>query len=113
VPRLEPPLIYQETVARGEPGLVHIECNIHGGEHGYVAVTEHGNIAVTNNEGYARLSEWPIGRQRLVLTHPDYDLREAEVWADGEKLEKKGVALFLDIRDANVELLITGVKRNE
>jgi hypothetical protein len=112
-PSLEPPLIYQETVARGEPGLMHIECNIHDDEHGYVAVTEHGNIAVTNSEGYAGLSDWPIGRQRLVLTHPDYDFRDAEVWADGEKLEKKGAALFLDIRDAKIALRITGVKRHE
>lgn len=70
-PRLQPPLIYQETVARGEPGPMYIECNIHGEEYGYVAATEHGNIAVTDDDGFARLSDWPVGRQKLVLTQGD------------------------------------------
>ncbi len=80
-PRLEPPLIYQETVARGEPTLMHIECNIHDEEHGYLAITEHENVAMTNKDGFANLSDWPIGKQRLTLIHPDYDFRDAEVWA--------------------------------
>ncbi|TWT66603.1 hypothetical protein [Allorhodopirellula solitaria] len=92
---------------------MHIKCNIHDDERGYLAVTDHGNIAVTDEGGYARLLHWPIGRQRLVIQHPDYDFHDAEVWADGEKLEKKGAALFLDIRDADIDLRITGVKRNE
>jgi hypothetical protein len=112
-PRLEPPLIYQETVARGEPTLMHIECNIHEDEHGYLAVTEHGNLAVTNKDGFATLSEWPIGEQQLTLIHPDYDFRDAEAWADESEVEKKGSTIRVNIGQDNIQLRLSGVKRHE
>jgi hypothetical protein len=112
-PRLDPPLIYQETVARGEPTLMHIACNIHDDERGYLAVTEHGNVAVTNESGFTTLSDWPIGEQRLTLIHPDYDLRDAKVWADGSEIEKKGSTIQISIGQDNIRLRFSGVKRRK
>ena len=112
-PRLEPPLVYQEIVARGEPALMHIDCNIHDDEQGYLVVTEHGNVAVTNKDGFTTLSDWPIGEQRLTLIHPDYDLRDADVWADGSKVEMEGSTFRISVSQENIKLRLAGVKRHE
>ncbi|WP_144054754.1 cupredoxin domain-containing protein [Rhodopirellula europaea] len=111
--RLDLPLIYQRKVSRDEPALMPIQCNIHDDEHGYLAVTDHGNVAVTDEDGYATLSQWPIGRQKLVVIHPDYDFGDAEIWANGEKVENSKSAIWLDLTNDNIELRIEGAEHRE
>lgn len=86
-PPIKPPLIYQRKIEHAEPGLVPIRCIIHDDEKAYFAVTGHGDIAGTDARGEATLRDWPIGHQWVRLQHPDYDLRQADIWIDGEKVE--------------------------
>lgn len=87
--RLQAPLIYRRVVEEEEPVLIPIRCNIHDDECGYFVVTEDGNIAISDANGDAKLLDWPIGEQRVRIEHPDYDLREAELFLNGKKIDNQ------------------------
>ncbi|MEM9644774.1 MAG: hypothetical protein AAF989_07260 [Planctomycetota bacterium] len=109
-PPLQPPLIYQRTIPLPEPALLPIRCVIHEEERGYLSISDHPFATVTRKDGYGALKGWPIGKQTVRLTHPDYDLREAEVWLDGQRaiFEKGRLEIDIDLRV--MELKVIGAK---
>lgn len=82
-----------ETVRFEHAGIVTLGCNIHDGMVGHIAVVDTPFLAVTGEDGHARL-DVPAGDHPLTAWHPDAESLEMTVRvAAGDAPQRVGVAL--------------------
>ncbi len=58
-----------------QPGYVKLECDIHPWMESWVYVTEHGQAAVTGDDGKAKLNDLPTGDYTLEVWHEEFENR--------------------------------------
>lgn len=112
-PRLDPPLLFQRSIDRSEPGLMKIKCNIHDDIVGYLLVTEQGFAAVTDDDGNGVLNKWPAGKQSVNLFHPDYSFVNADAFVNGDKVLLDRSRLTIEISAMPLQLHFVGLRKKE
>lgn len=68
-----------------DPGVYHLECNVHPWMSAWVYVTEHGRAAVTGSSGEATLSELPAGEYELTFWHEEYGSKTQTVTVEADQ----------------------------
>ncbi len=67
------------TVRFDKPGRVQVFCEIHSDMAAVILVLENPHFTVPDQEGGFHLTETPVGKQNLVVWHPDIGSRSVDV----------------------------------
>jgi plastocyanin len=70
----------------GKPGVSRILCNAHPNMEAFIVVKDHPFFSVTDSRGNYEIKNVPLGRVRVQIWHPNFDVRHeaVEIVRDGE-----------------------------